>query len=1030
MNRILKKLFVFFILVGVVGCGDCESIIDPNTFIPNDVLPKDVPDFGPKTDVIDTSDMQTGDTISFPEDTGFNFDFGRPDQSELPFAITGVIPESGPISGGNLVRISGDSLLAETAIFMGSKRMEVELVGGSLVGRVPPGSGAGGITVKAIAPDGEIRALVDAYNYVEDLRIDSISPTLLPTIGGSEVEIRGAGFREPVGVSFSRVDALHVEFISPALIRAIVPPRPRGFADLRVTTLSESAEKIRAVEFYDEVHVERVEPASGIVAGGETVVIYGRGFTSTSTVNFDNESAEIISVDINQGRIVVKTPPHSVGLSDIFVSSSRSSGVLSDGFYYRADNNPILSKVLPDFGPTSGQNTVRLMGYRLDDANASFAFGGVEAVVIASDPTFVDVQVPSANAGVVDVMFSISNVEVNRLANAYTYVEDLVLTSLSPMSGPDIGGTIVTLRGQGFTGTSEVKFDGVATPFSIISDTEIAATTLSHPSGTVDVSVHRENLVSKQVDAFTFSSDLEIWGFTPTSGARAGGTFVEVRGTGFFGTLEVTLDGTPAENVQRLDRNNLVFYSPAHVVGEAIVKVKREADSVVGPYPYFYFEPASRFGGASGSQVDGSVNVTVFSSEGPLGDAFVMLSTRAETQYQGFTDANGQITLSGPGVVGAQTTTATAAGYSTATLQTVDAENITILLNKLNPTPGQGGGTAPPVASIFGTITAAGKLPDPEGQDTYNMNVVRTTQLSTAGAGFPNPGNNSIVIGQQGNFDIASRVGDLALIGLCGTFHEPSGVFTPEFLAIERFIFLGDKDRLEVDLICDIPLDQTHQYKITNGQFAPSGPDINRIDVFWDFGFEGVFESRVAGVGLGSIIEVGKQPETKGRVADMNFIASGGSFSGLGAPFTIASLLEIPDPSTLIELPTLLDVPHALRPLPGGTVVNNQISFAGGAPFEPDFYVGLLRNEFGVVVYQFFLPGDETTFVLPTFPDFSALAVDKRPVPLTQGPLFLTVVAAKMRAGHVYETLSYRDIDPSLWEAYSQNSWSVRLPLP
>lgn len=1022
---------MFFILFSVVGCGDCESIIDPNNFVPKDVL-SNVPDFGPKRDAIDNADMGTGDTIRFPKDTEFSFDFGNPDQNQnLPFAITGIIPNSGPISGGNLVRITGESLLAETTIFIGSKSMEVDLVGGALVGRVPPGSGPGPITVKAIAADGEIRAIVDAYTYVEDLRIDSVSPNLLPTLGGTEVEIHGAGFRDPVGVSFSRVDALHVEFISPSLLRVIAPPRPRGFADLRVTTFSETAEKTRAVEYYDEIKVDRVEPASGVVGGGETVTVYGSGFTTTSIVKFDNSAAEVISVDINQGTIRVKTPSHAVGLSDVFVSSSRSAGVLSDGFYFRADNDPFLAKVSPDFGPVSGQNTVRLLGYGLDDVNASFAFDGNAATILSANPSFVDVQVPPGILGGVDVIFSISNIENNRLNSAYTYLSDLDLDTITPATGPDTGGTEVALIGQGFTNISEVKFDGVSVSFVIVSDTEIKATTVSHPSGVVDVSIHRESLESKLVGAFTFSGELEIWGFTPTAGARAGGTFVEVRGKGFFGTIDVSLDNLAAENVQRLDRNNLVFYSPAHPIGEAIINVKTDTNSATGPYPYFYFEPASRFGGASGNEVEGAVNVTVFSvGEGPLEDAFVMLSTRAETQYQGFTDANGQIILSGPGVVGAQTTTATAAGYSTATLQTVDAENITILLNKLDPTPGQGSGNPPPEARIFGTITAAGKLADPGDQNTYDMAVVRTTQLSTAGPGFPQPGNNSIVIGQRGSFDIASRVGDLALIGLCGTFHQPTGVFTPEFLAIERFIFLGDKDVLEVNLSCDIPLDQTHQYKITNGQFAPTGPDVNRVQVFWDFGFEGVFESRVSGLGLGNIVEVEKQPEPVGRIADMNFIASGGSYSGFGAPFTIGNLLDIPDPSVLIELPTLLDVPHALQPLPGGTVQNNQISFAGGGAFEPDFYVGFLRNERGIVVYQFFLPGTETTFVLPNFPDFSALPVDKRPVPLAQGPLFLTVVAAKMRAGHVYETLSYRDIDPGLWESYTQNNWSIRLPLP
>ena len=1028
--RLLRKLLIVLIFLSFAGCGDCGSLIDPNNFIPDDVFPSDVPDFGPKIDARDKPDVGGGSDTGFPKDVDFKFDFGRPDQDALPFAIHTLVPESGPVAGGNLVRIVGESLLAETKIFIGSQQMEVDLVGGNLIGRVPPGSGPGPITVKAIAPDGEIRALVDAYTYVENLRIDSISPSLVPTQGGSEIEIRGAGFRDPIGVSFSREDALHVQFIDDGLLRVTTPPRPRGFADLRLTTFSESAVKIRALQYFDPLEIERIEPASGLSTGGDVVTLFGKGFTTNTKVKFDTIDAEIISVDINAGSIRLRTPPHAVGLSDLFLSNARSADVLKDGFYFRLNGTPRIENILPNSGPESGANSVRIIGFGLDDANASFTFSAAEATIQNATPTFVDVIVPPGS-GSVDLRFSISGNQVNTLIGAYTYLHDLSLISISPNTGQSGGGTEVTFSGQGFTDVDEVKFDSISVPFTVISDTEIRATTLSHPGAIVDVSIHREGLRSVLVDAFTFTSDLEIWGFSPTAGARAGGTNIHIRGDGFFGAVEVTLDGISGENIQRLDRNNIVFFSPPHASGNASLKVKIDTKSAEGPYPYLYFEPASRFGGASGNEVNGSVNVTVFSlGEGPLEDAFVMLSTRAETQYQGFTDANGQITLSGIDVIGAQTTTATAAGYSTATLQTVDAENITILLNQLDPMPGSGSGNPPPEARIFGTITAEGKLADPDDQDTYNMAVVRTTQLGTGGASFPPPGNNSVVIGQRGRFDIRARVGDLALIGLCGTFHQPTGVFTPEFLAVERFIFLGDKEELEVDLSCDIPLDQTHRYKITNSQFAPSGPDINRVQVFWDFGFEGVFPSRVDGFGLGNIIEVDKQPEPKGKVSDINFISFGGSFTGLGAPFTRSSVLEVSQPQTIIELPTLMDVPHALQPLPGGVVENNQISFAGGQPFVPDFYVGFIRNERGIIVYQFFLPGNETTFVMPTFPDFSALPVDKRPFPLTQGPLNITIIAAKMRAGHVYESFSYRDIDPGLWEAYAQNSWAIRLPLP
>lgn len=1024
--KLFRTLILVLTLLGIAGCGNCG--LDPSQFIPKDMLPSDAPDFGPKTPDLDAS-TDLPDTRKLPNDVNISFDFGNPDQAILPFALRAIVPNSGPLRGENQVRILGDALPAETVIFIGSQKMEVQLIGGALIGRIPKGSGAGPVSVKAITRDGTIRTLVDAYTYVEDLRIDTVSPKLVSTDGGHEIEIRGTGFSDPIAVSFSSDDALGVNFINSSLLRVIVPPRPRGFASLRVTTRSESVEKTKALEYFDEIRIEKIIPASGLITGGDIIEIFGKGFTTQSTVSFDGIPAEILSVDINQAKIRLKTPAHTLGLADVFVRTSKSSAVLKNGFYYRENNDPILADISPNLGPVSGGNIVRLIGHGLDAPMARFFFGATEGSPILAESSFVDITVPAGVLGSVDVIFQAGPQEINRLKGAYSYENDLIITSLTPASGPSVGGTQLQVIGEGFTGLTEFKLGGRTLPFTVISDTEIHATTLPYLDGKVNLHIKRNGLHAKKQDAFIFMSTPEIWGFSPTRGARSGGTYVHIRGRGFFGNLGVQLDGISGSQIQRLDRNNIIFYTPPHVPGDAILKVTTDTNIAEGPYAYSYFEPASRFGGASGDAVDGAVNITVFAlSEGPLKEAFVMLSTRADTRYQGYTDANGQLTLSGPGVIGAQTTTATAAGYSTATLQSVDAENITILLNKLDPNPGSGGGDPPPEARIFGSISADAKLADPADEHTFNMAVVATTKSSIGGSSFPPPGNNSIVLGQSGRFDIRSRTGDLALLGLCGTYHEPSGVFTPQFMDVERFIFLGNKEELKIDLKCTIPLDQVHQYKLINGQFAPTGPDMNRVQVFWDFGFEGVFPSRVTGQTLSNIVGVSHQPEVKGELADLKFIARGGSFSAFGSPFTISTLLNITNPLATIEMPTLLDVPHALHPLPGGIVENNRISFAGSVSFQPDFYIGIIRNDVGIPVYQFLLPGTEHTFVLPEFPDFSSLAVDKRPVPFQQGALNLTVIAARLRAGHIYEAFSYRDIDSGQWEAYAQNSWAIKLP--
>src|SRR5690606_22720546 len=137
-----------------------------------------------------------------------------------------------------------------------------------------------------------------------------------------------------------------------------------------------------------------------------------------------------------------------------------------------------------------------------------------------------------------------------------------------------------------------------------------------------------------------------------------------------------------------------------------------------------------------------------------------------------------------------------------------------------------------------------------------------TTNRHTSGGSIA-PGSGSVVMG-AGEYEIRSRIGDVALIALCGTYHEPTDTFTPQFMAIERYLFVADQGRYRVDLECDIPLDQTARIKLVNPVFAPQGPNTNIVNVYWDFGFEGVFPSPLRGQSLESIITVPRQPAARG----------------------------------------------------------------------------------------------------------------------------------------------------------------------
>jgi IPT/TIG domain len=80
-----------------------------------------------------------------------------------------------------------------------------------------------------------------------------------------------------------------------------------------------------------------------------------------------------------------------------------------------------------------------------------------------------------------------------------------VITGVSPDSGPTTGGTAVTITGEDFTVVTQVAFGGVPTSYTIVSSTEIIATSPPESAGTV--TVHMGDLAGPvpTVGEFTYS---------------------------------------------------------------------------------------------------------------------------------------------------------------------------------------------------------------------------------------------------------------------------------------------------------------------------------------------------------------------------------------------------------------------------------------------------------------------------------------------------------------------------------------------
>ncbi len=120
-----------------------------------------------------------------------------------------------------------------------------------------------------------------------------------------------------------------------------------------------------------------------------------------------------------------------------------------------------------------------------------------------------------------------------------------VLTAVAPNIGSTLGGTAVTITGNGLSDATAVTFGTVAAAsFSVISDTQITATSPPSTAGAVDVTVTSQGGVSAvgTADPFTYTAAASL-ASVPDSQITA------LRRAGLAGTVDVSLTdsiGTPA----------------------------------------------------------------------------------------------------------------------------------------------------------------------------------------------------------------------------------------------------------------------------------------------------------------------------------------------------------------------------------------------------------------------------------------------------------------------------------------------------
>ena len=450
--------------------------------------------------------------------------------------------------------------------------------------------------------------------------VTGVSPTSGPSSGGTSVTITGSALMGASSVKFGSAAATAFTVNGDTSITATSPAGAAGTVDVTVTTAGGTSATSTADQFTyvaappPPPTVSIVEPSSG--PAGTSVTVQGMNFTGATEVDFG--SGNKASFTFNNSTTLTATAPPGTGTVDVTVitPSGTSQTSAGDQFTYGAGPPPgsIPSPVAGGWqlngssvlNTTASPPNLQLTPNTTWQAGSAFWPTPVAAAGIQAS---FDVSIGSSNAtsGAEGMTFTLADASVTKP------------TALGHNGGGEgyagITGIAVSVDTWKLTGYPSNNFVGIAVTSPSQPSLNYVTTNASVPAlrntihhivvatGTNGISVTMDGnqvlaytvtLPSQVLVGFTAATgpatDVHqvqnvsistgppppppaVTGISPTSGTAAGGTQVEITGTGFTGATGVKFGGTAATGVSVNSDTDITATAPAGPAGPVDVTV-------------------------------------------------------------------------------------------------------------------------------------------------------------------------------------------------------------------------------------------------------------------------------------------------------------------------------------------------------------------------------------------------------------------------------------------------------------------------
>ncbi len=467
---------------------------------------------GAVTVVVTNPDAQSG---SLP--SGFTYVAPAP-------TVTSVAPTSGPIAGGTAITITGTGFTAGATVTLGgTSATTVTVVTGTTLTATTPAHAAGSVTVVVTNADAQSGSLPAGFTYLAPApTVTSVAPASGPVAGGTPITITGTGFAAGATITLGGAAATGVTVVTSTTITATTPAHAAGVVTVAVTNTDAQSGSLPTAFTYQgpAPTVTGIAPATGPTTGGTSVTITGTNFAAGAAVTVGGGAATGVTV-VTGTTITATTPAHAVGAATVVVvNADAQSGSLPNGFTYVAAA-PTVTSVAPSSGPIAGGTAITITGTGFT-AGATVTLGGTAATgVTVLTSTSITATTPAHAAGAVSVVVTNPDAQSGSRPNGFTYLAPApTVTSVAPSSGPDTGGTSLTITGSNFAAGATVTLGGAAaTGVTVNTSTSITATTPAHVAGAVSVAVTNADAQSGSLPS----------GYTYTTSGPAMISFVQVK---------------------------------------------------------------------------------------------------------------------------------------------------------------------------------------------------------------------------------------------------------------------------------------------------------------------------------------------------------------------------------------------------------------------------------------------------------------------------------------------------------------------